>query len=46
MKKTYNKLGEMPLYGEERLCFRTVISKKDIEVDKAKVDLITNLPSP
>jgi hypothetical protein len=37
------KLGKIPLYG---IVLGHVISPKGIEVDKAKVDLISNLPPP
>ncbi|RVW62953.1 Retrovirus-related Pol polyprotein from transposon opus [Vitis vinifera] len=35
----------MPLYGTSRNCLGHIISEKDIEVDKAKVELIVKLPS-
>ncbi|RVW25137.1 Retrovirus-related Pol polyprotein from transposon opus [Vitis vinifera] len=38
--------GEMPFYGTSRNCPWPYHSKKDIEVDKAKVELIAKLPSP
>ncbi|RVW79261.1 hypothetical protein CK203_054831 [Vitis vinifera] len=40
------QLGEMPFYGTSRNCPWPYHSKKGIEVDKAKVELIVKLPSP
>ena len=40
------KLGEVPFYGKIRYCSHRIISSKGIEVDKANVDLISNLPPP
>ena len=40
------KLGKMPLHGDTRNCLRPHSIKKGIEVDKAKVELISNLPTP
>ena len=36
----------MSLHGDTRDCARHIVSKKGIEVDEAKVDLISNLPTP
>ena len=38
------KLGKVSLHGDTRDCH--IVSKKGIEVDKAKVELISNLPTP
>ncbi|RVX11441.1 Retrovirus-related Pol polyprotein from transposon 297 [Vitis vinifera] len=38
--------GEMPFYGTSRNCRWPYHLEKDIEVDKAKVELIAKLPSP
>ena len=35
----------MPFYGTSRIVLGHIISYKDIEVDKAKVELIIKLPS-
>ena len=40
------ELGEMPFYGQPGHCNGHIISEKGIEVDKAKVDLISKLPPP
>ena len=41
------ELGKMPFYGQPRNCAGTyIISKKGIEVDKAKIEMISKLPSP
>ncbi|RVW70085.1 Retrovirus-related Pol polyprotein from transposon 17.6 [Vitis vinifera] len=40
------QLGEVPFYGKSRYCSWHVISKKGIEVDRAKVELIVKLPPP
>ena len=41
------ELGEVSLHGDTRDCARPhIVSKKRIEVDKAKVELISNLPTP
>jgi len=39
-------LGKESLYGPRRDCLVHKVSKKEIEVDKAKVDLIANMPVP
>jgi hypothetical protein len=36
----------MPLHGKTMSCFGAFISLRGIEVDKAKIDLISNLPPP
>ena len=40
------KLGEVSLYGEKGDCFRPRKSSDGIEVGKAKINLISNLPPP
>ncbi|RVW74938.1 Retrovirus-related Pol polyprotein from transposon 297 [Vitis vinifera] len=40
------QLGEVPFYGKSGIVLRHVISKKGIEVDRAKVELIVKLPPP
>ena len=45
-KESDTELGEVPLYGLTSHYFCHVISKKGIEMDKAKVDLIAHLLPP
>ena len=45
-KKLGTKLGKMPFYGQPGIVLGHIISKKGIEVDKAKIDMISKLPSP
>ena len=40
------KLGEMSLYGQPGNSIGAYYFTKGIEVDKAKIDLISKLPSP
>ena len=40
------KLGKVSLHGDTRIVLGHIASKKGIEVDKAKVELISNLPTP
>ena len=40
------ELGEVSLHGDIRDCTRPHSVEKGIEVDKAKVELISNLPTP
>ena len=40
------ELGKMSFYGEKRVVLGHVISKDGIKVDKAKTNLIVNLPPP
>ena len=40
------KLGEVPFMVKQNIVHGHIISSKGIEVDKAKVDLIYNLPPP
>ncbi|CAL2277586.1 unnamed protein product [Prunus armeniaca] len=41
-----SQLGKVSIYGETRCCVGHVISSKDIEVDKAKIDIISNMAAP
>ena len=36
----------MSLHGRTRYSFRNIISSRDIEVDPAKIDVISQLPYP
>jgi len=40
------QLGEISLHDQTRHCLGHVISKKGIEVDKAKIDFIADLSPP
>ena len=40
------KLGKVSCHGDTRDCLGHIVSKNGIEVDKAKVELISNLPTP
>jgi hypothetical protein len=40
------KLGEEPLHVQEDIVLGHIISKRSIEVDKEKVELIADLPPP
>ena len=37
---------KFPFYGQQRIVLGHIISEKGIEVDKAKIDMISKLPSP
>nr|GEX52232.1 hypothetical protein [Tanacetum cinerariifolium] len=45
-KPTCAKLGKMPFYGKKGIGLGHKISKNGIEIDKAKIDVITKLPYP
>ena len=45
-KKLCIELGKMTFYGQPGNCVGAYYSEKGIEVDKAKIDLISKLPSP
>ena len=46
-EKSCVKFGKVPFHGNTRDCLRPYsIKKNGIEVDKAKVELISNLPTP
>ena len=45
-KEPNSKLGEMSLHGETGECLSHEISRRGIEVDKAKVEVIVKLPPP
>ena len=40
------KLGKMPFHGPRRHRPRTLVSKRGIKVDKAKIQVIEQLPPP
>ena len=45
-EKSFVKLGKMSFHGNTRDFLGHIVSKDGIEVDKAKVELISNLPTP
>jgi hypothetical protein len=40
------ELGKMPLYVKNSIVLGHIVSSKGIEVDKSKIELIVNLPTP
>ena len=45
-KEPSTKLGKRPFYGNQGIVLGHIISERGIEVDKAKVELISKFPSP
>ena len=46
LRKSDTELGEMPLMVKHGIILGHEISKKGIEVNKAKIDVIAKLPMP
>ena len=45
-EKVSAELGEVSLHGNTRIVLGHIVSREGTEVDKAKVELISNLPTP